>query len=174
MFDWSIYSLIVLNRIWKRDCLQMMIFVYVCLTWSIVEDVTQFETWITRNDVNGVSLFHSSYLISLMAYLCAQRAPNIQIKYYVWLVPLQTICAKHGLDTWSLQWMIFVNVCLTWRIVELKTRFETWVTRNDVNGVSLFYLSYLITHMPYLCSQRAPNIQIKIFCLIARSTEYLS
>jgi hypothetical protein len=58
MFDWSIYRLFVLNRGWKHDSLQMMIFVYVCSTWSIVELKTRFGTWITRNDVNGVSLFH--------------------------------------------------------------------------------------------------------------------
>jgi hypothetical protein len=47
----------------------------------------------------------------------------------------------------SLQIMIFVNVCSTWSMVQLKTRFELSITRNDVNGVSLIHLSYLITLM---------------------------
>jgi hypothetical protein len=37
MFDWSIYRLFVLNRGWKRDSLQIMIFVYIWSTWGIVD-----------------------------------------------------------------------------------------------------------------------------------------
>jgi hypothetical protein len=33
------------------------------------------------------------------------------------------------------------NVCTSWGIVELKTRFETCITKNDVNSVSWFHLS---------------------------------
>jgi hypothetical protein len=62
MIDWLIYRLLVLNTSWKRDSLQMMIFVNVCSTWSMVEFKTIFETGITRNDVNGVSLFNLPYL----------------------------------------------------------------------------------------------------------------
>jgi hypothetical protein len=60
-FDWSTYRLFVLNRGWKRDSLQIMIFVFLCSTWIIFELITRFEAWITRNDVNGVCLF--SFLI---------------------------------------------------------------------------------------------------------------
>jgi hypothetical protein len=67
MFDWSFYRLFVLNGCWKHDSFQIMIFEYVCSTWSIVELKTRFETWIKRNDVNGVSLFHLFYLITLNA-----------------------------------------------------------------------------------------------------------
>jgi hypothetical protein len=63
-----------------------MIFVYVCSTWSstwgMFELKTRFETWITRNDVNDIRLFHLSYLITLLANLCSQRTPNVQIKYF--------------------------------------------------------------------------------------------
>jgi hypothetical protein len=83
MFDWSIYRLTVLNRCRKLDSLQTMIFVYVCSTWSIVEIKILFETWITRNDVIGVILIHIPYLITLMAYLCSQWTPNLQIKYII-------------------------------------------------------------------------------------------
>jgi hypothetical protein len=69
--------------------------------------------------------------------------------------------------------MIFVYICSTCSVVELKTRFETCITRNDVNGVNLFHLSYLIILPAYVCSQWAPNVQIKIFILIGRSTDYL-
>jgi hypothetical protein len=51
-YDWA-----VLNRAWKRDPLQIMIFVYVCSTWSMVEIKTCFETWITRYDVNAACFF---------------------------------------------------------------------------------------------------------------------
>jgi hypothetical protein len=59
--------------------------------------------------------------------------------------------------------MIFVNVCWTWSMVELKTRFETWITRSDVRCERFSHLSYLITLMVYLCSQWTPNFQINYF-----------
>jgi hypothetical protein len=37
-----------------------------------------------------------------------------------------------------LQIMIFGNVCSTEGVVELNTRFETWITRNDLSCVSFF------------------------------------
>jgi hypothetical protein len=83
MFDWSIYRLFVLNRGWKRDCLQIKIFVSVCSTWSIFELTTCFETWITINEVHGVSLLNLSYLTTLKAYLCSQRTTNVHIKYFM-------------------------------------------------------------------------------------------
>jgi hypothetical protein len=151
-----------------------MIFVFVCSTWSIFELKTRFETWITRNDVNSVCLIHFPYLIILMASLCSQRTPNVQIKFFMFdrsiyrsFVP--NTCWKHD----SLQMMIFVNVISSWSIDEIKTRFETWITRNDVNGLSMFHLCYLITLMAYLCSQWTPSAQIKYFMLNGWSTEYL-
>jgi hypothetical protein len=135
--------LFVLNRGWKRDSLQMMIFVNVCSTWSMVELKSRFETWITRNGVNGVSLFHLLYLITLMAYLWSQWTPNIQIKYFMfdWSI-YRLFVLNRSWKPNSLLIIIFVNDSSTWNIVELKTRFETWITRNDVNGVSLFHQSY--------------------------------
>jgi hypothetical protein len=123
----------------------------------------RFDTWITINNLNDVRFFHLSYLITLLA-TCAHKWPN-QL-FYVWLVDLQTICAKYVLETWlSLQIIIFEFVSSTWSIFELKTHFETWIKWNDLNGVRLFPLSYLITLMAYLCAQRTPNIQIKYFML---------
>jgi hypothetical protein len=152
----------VLNRGWKRDSLQIMIFVYICWTWGIFELRMRFETWKTRNDVNGVRLFNISYLKTLMAYLCSQRAPNFQIKYYH-LSIYRLFVLNRGWNPDSFQIMIFVNVCLTWSIVELKTRFETWITWNEENCVSLFHLTYFITLTAYLRSQWTPNVQIKYF-----------
>jgi hypothetical protein len=162
MFDWSFYRQFVLNTGWKCDYLQMMTFVHVCSTWSIVQLNTRFGTSITINDVYGVSLFHLSCFITLMAYMCSQRTPNAQINYFMLDWSIYTLFVLYrGWKQYSLQIMIFVYVCSTWSIVEHKTRFETWITRNDVNGVSLFNVSYLITLMACLCSQRTPNIQIK-------------
>jgi hypothetical protein len=164
IFDWSIHGLFVLNRGWKRDSLQIMIFVHVTSTWSTVELITRFETWIKRNDVNGVSLFHFSYLITLMAYLCSQSTPKVQIKYFMfdWSI-YRLFVLNRSWQRDSLLIMIFVFVSSTWSIVEIKTRFETWITRNDVNGARSFHLPYLITHMAYLCSQRTPNAHITYF-----------
>jgi hypothetical protein len=84
LFYWSIYSLFGLNNTWKRDSFQVMIFVYVCSTWGIVELKTRFEAWITRNYLKCVSLFHLSYLITIMAYLCFQKTPIAQIKFFMY------------------------------------------------------------------------------------------
>jgi hypothetical protein len=173
LFEGSIYRLFVLNKDWKPDTLQIMIFVYAFSTWGIVELKTRFETWITRNVVNGVSMFHISYLITLMAYLCSQRTPNVQIKYFMFAWSMYRLFVLHTAWTRdSLHLNIFVNVCSTWGIVELKTRFETWISRNVVNGVSLFHISYLITHgLPVFTKDtKCPN---QVFCLLGRSTSYL-
>jgi hypothetical protein len=164
MIDWSIYTLFVLNRASERDFLQIKIFIYVCSKWNIVELKTRFDTWIRRNDVKGVSLFNRSYLIIHIAYLCSERTQNVQIKYFRFVWSIYTIFVLNR--EWkrdSLQIMVFVYVCSTWSIVELKTRLETWITRNYLNGVSLFNLSYLITLMTYLCSQGTGNVQIEYF-----------
>jgi hypothetical protein len=83
---------------------------------------------------------HFSYLITLMAYLCSQCTPNIQIKNFMfdWSI-CRTFVLKRGWKRDSFQIMIFVNVRSACRVDELKTRFETWITRNEVSGIS-FYL----------------------------------
>jgi hypothetical protein len=158
------YSVFVLNRCWKPDFLQMTMFVNVCSTCSVVQLKTRYETRITRNDVNGVILFHLSYLITLKGYLCSQWTPLVQIKYFKFDLPNNRLFLLHR--RWkrdTLQITIFVYVSSAWSIVELKTRFEIWITRNDVNGISLFHLSYLITLVAYMCSKWAPNFQFKYF-----------
>jgi hypothetical protein len=141
MFDWSIYRLLVLNRAWKRVSLQIIIFVYVCSTWGIVELKTRLETSVTRNDVNGVSVFHLPYLITLTAYLWSQWTPNVQNKYFMFdwsiyrLLVLNTGCKRD-----SLQMMIFVNICPTWSTAQLITLYVLWITRNDLNGVCFTFL----------------------------------
>jgi hypothetical protein len=125
---------------------------------------TRFETWITRNVVNGVSFLTLSYLIILMVYLCSQRTPNVQIKFLMFYWSIYRLFVLNSVwKRYSVQMMIFVNVCSTWSLVELKKRFETWITRNDVNGVGLLNLSYLITLIAYLCSHWKSNVQIKYF-----------
>jgi hypothetical protein len=143
MLDLAIYTLFVLNRGWKHDSLQIMMFVYVCSTWSIVELKTSYEMWITRNDVNGVSLFNLYYLITLMAYLYSQQTPNVQIKCFLfhWSI-YRLFMLNTGWKRDSVQMKKFVNICATCALVQLKTRFETSITRNDVNGVSL--ITFLI------------------------------
>jgi hypothetical protein len=117
MFDWSTYSLFVLNRGWKHDSLQIMIFVYVCTTWSVVELKTRFETWLTGNDVNGVNLVHLSYLITLMVCVISQRTPIVKIKYFmfVWSIYIAFVL-NTGWKRDSIQMLIFVNF----------TRHEAW------------------------------------------------
>jgi hypothetical protein len=99
-----------------------------------------------------------------MGYLCSQWAPKVQIKYFIFVL---SNCRPFVLNTgWkleSLKMMIFVNFCSTWSMVEFKTRFEPWITRNDVKGVTLFHLSFVITLKAYLFSQWTPNVQMKYF-----------
>jgi hypothetical protein len=157
---------LVLHRSWKRDSLQITIFVHVCSTWSVVELKTRFETWITRYDVNGLCLFNLPYLITLMAYLWSQRTPNVKIIYVMFDLSIYRLFVlNRSRRRVSLQIMIFVYMRTIWGIVELKTRLEMWIIKNDVNGVSLFHLSYLITLMAYLCSQWTPNLQSKYFII---------
>jgi hypothetical protein len=123
-FDWSIYRLFVLNRSWKLVSLQIMIYVYICSTCCLVEVKTCFETWITKNDVNGAWLFNFSYLMTIMTYLNSQRSPNIQIKYFMFDGSVYKVFVLN--KDWklvSLQIMIFIYVCSTCGIVEIKTLF---------------------------------------------------
>jgi hypothetical protein len=120
MVDWTIYRIFVLNRGWKLNFFQIMIFVYVWSTWSTVELKPRCVTWITRNDVNGVSLFYLSYLITLMAYLCSQRTPNVQIKFFMfdWLIYRQFVLNRGGWrDCFPIK--IFIYICSTWNLVEI-------------------------------------------------------
>jgi hypothetical protein len=62
-----LYYRLVLNRAWTRDSLQIIIIIYVYSSWTIVEFKTRFDSWISRNDLNGLSFFNLSMLITLMA-----------------------------------------------------------------------------------------------------------
>jgi hypothetical protein len=115
--------------------------------------------WVVKKKEVNVIFFHLSYLIKLMAYLCARTAPNTQIKYFKFYWSINRLLVlNRGWKHDFLQIMIFVYICSTWSIVEPKSRFETWITTNDVNGVSLFNIYYLIILMTYHCSQRTPNV----------------
>jgi hypothetical protein len=113
-YDWYIYRQFVLNTGWKRDSLQIMLFVYICSTWGIVELKTSFETWIKRNVVSGVSFVHTSYLITLMAYLCSQWTPNDQIKHFMFDCSIYTtFVLNRGWKHYSIQIIIFAYICST-------------------------------------------------------------
>jgi hypothetical protein len=92
---------------------------------------SHFGTWITRNYVNG-------NWFTFLIYLCSHCERNDQIRYFMFDSSIYRLfalnrCRKHE----SFKIMIFVNVCWTWGIVELITSFETWITGNDINGLSL-------------------------------------
>jgi hypothetical protein len=118
--DLSIYRIFVLNRACKHFFLHIMIFVYVCSIWRIVELKSRFDSWRTRNVVNGVSMFHLSYLMTLMSFLCSQWTPNVQIKYFVFHWSIYILFVLNGTCKRDpLQMTIFVNICSTWSIVEI-------------------------------------------------------
>jgi hypothetical protein len=141
MFDGSIYRLFVLNGGWKRDSFQLMIFECLLVmrhiwTKSAFWDQNN-KKWRKWCQFASPFLFQNSYGLPVLTndFKCPNHV------YYVWLVDLQTFVLNRAWKRDSLQIMIFVYVCSTWGVVELKTRFETWKARNDVNGASLSYLS---------------------------------
>jgi hypothetical protein len=68
-----------------------------------------------------------------MAYMCSQRTPTVQINYFMFDLSIYILFVlNRGWKRDSLQMMIFVNVSSKWGILELKKRFETSITRNDV------------------------------------------
>jgi hypothetical protein len=142
MFVWTIYRPFLLNSGWKLNYVQIMIYVHVCSTWSIVKLKIPYETWITRNAVNGVSLVHLYNLITHIAYLCSQSIPNVQINYFIfdWSNNILLVLNR-GWKHYSLEMVILVNVSSTFSVVLLTTRFESWITWNDVNGVSLIRIA---------------------------------
>jgi hypothetical protein len=164
LFVWLVdLQAILLNRGWKPDTLQIMIFVYVYSTLSTVELKTCLETWITRNDVNGVRLTHLSHLIKLMGYLCSQSTPNYQNKYltFNWSI-YRLFVLNRGWKRDSINNDICISV-LHMKFSWLKTRFETWIPKNVWNGLSLFNFPYVKTLMAYVCSQRTPKVQNMYF-----------
>jgi hypothetical protein len=66
-------------------------------------------------------LFNNTY--GLPGLTMGNKSSNQE--FYVWFVDLQNTCAKYWLETESHQLMIFVYVCSTCCVVELKTCFET-------------------------------------------------
>jgi hypothetical protein len=140
-YVWLVYMNCIfgLNTAWKIHTLQMMILVNVCSTWIMVEIKTRFDTWITRNDIKGLILFNLSYLITFMPYLCSQWSPKFKIKYFVfdWSIYRLSVLNRAWKRV-SIRIIIFLYSCSTWGLIELKTRNVAWITRNDVNGVSLF------------------------------------
>jgi hypothetical protein len=100
MCEWSIYRLFVLNRSWKRDYLQMMIFVCLLVmghsrTKNAFWDVNN-KKW--RKECKLVSPFLFNNVYGLPVLTNDTKIPNLV--FYVRLVDPQTICAKHGLETW--------------------------------------------------------------------------
>jgi hypothetical protein len=158
-------QLFVLNRGWKLDPLQMMIFVYVCSTCSVVELKTRFETWIKRYVVNGENLFHLSYLITLTTYPWSQWAPYVQFKYFMfdWSIYILFVLNR-GWKRDSPQMMIFV--CLI-EMQRIWTKNEIWDLKWNkwcINVSHVLLNNYFgAGHWAYMCFPMAPNTEITYF-----------
>jgi hypothetical protein len=156
MFVCSIYRLFKLNRSWKRDSLQMMVFVNVCSTLNIVQLKTRFETSVTRNDVNGASLFNLCYLITHILHVLAKEFKYPNEVFYVWLVELNSICAKYGLETCFTHNDDIRNCLLEMKHRSTKNAFwdvsnKKWCKWCEFDSPFLFNNTYV-----YLCSQWTP------------------
>jgi hypothetical protein len=107
-----------------------------------------------------------------MAYLSYQGLPNVQNKYFVWLVDLHTIYGTYKQKTWF-HTKNDIRICLVdMRHVWSIKRFLRRVKQEMTKMVFLFHISYLITLMAYLCSKWTPNVQIEYFMFV-RSAEYV-
>jgi hypothetical protein len=84
LYVWLVNLHTICPKYGMETCfVQMMIFVDICPPWSMVELQTRLEEWISTNAINGVSLFHLSYLITLMVYFCSEWKTNVEIKYFI-------------------------------------------------------------------------------------------
>jgi hypothetical protein len=135
MFNWSVYRLLGLNRCGKRNSPNNDI--RTCL-FDMLRSWTKNTVWAVNNKkcrkwckLVSPFLFNNSYDL-----LGSQWAPNVQFSYVMfdWSI-YRLFVLNTGWKPDSLQMMIFVYICSTCIVVELKTRFVTWVTRNDVNFV---------------------------------------
>jgi hypothetical protein len=132
-----------------------------------------FETWITRNDVNGVSFFNLSYLITLIAYQCSQRTPNLQIKYFMFHWSIYRLFVIH--NAWKRDSpKNYIRICL------LDVR-HSWTKKAfwDVNIMKwrkwCKFVSPFLSKNAYTIPvlTKNTNVQWSILCLIVRSTDYL-
>jgi hypothetical protein len=89
--------LFVLKTCWKYDSLQMVIFVNVCSTWSMVQLKTRFESWITQKWRKCFKFVLPFVFNNTIALTTVTKCPNQVL--YVLLVDLHNICAKGGLET---------------------------------------------------------------------------
>jgi hypothetical protein len=95
MIHWSIYRLFVLNTGWKLDSIQMMN-IRKCL-FDMKNGSTENAFWDVNNKKWRVwCMFVSPFLFNntygLLVLTIDTNCPNEL--FYVWLVELQTICAK--------------------------------------------------------------------------------
>jgi hypothetical protein len=104
-------------------------------------------------------LFNNIYVLPVLT----KDTKCSNLVFYVWLVDLQSICAKPGLDTWfpPIDYIrkLFFDIRHNW----------TNNTFCEVNNkkwrkcLRFFLLFHLIKLMAYLCSQRTQNVPIKYF-----------
>jgi hypothetical protein len=95
-------------------------------------------------------LFSNCFGAGHLTYMCSQLVPIVQISYfmidcsiyrlYVLYMglkrdSLRIFALNTGRKQDLLEIKIFVYVCSTCSLVEIKTHFETWMAWNDVNGV---------------------------------------
>jgi hypothetical protein len=177
MFAWTIYKIFVLNRGWKSDCRQIMILVYVCSTFSVVELKTRLEKKKKKNDLNGGSLIHIFYLISLMACLSSQQTPNVKIMYFMfdwWIYILFVL--NTGLETW-----FSPNVNIRKCLLDMKhssTKNVFWGVNNNKWRIwCMFVLPFLFNNTYSLSvltkDTKFPN-QVFYVCLVDFQTILLN
>jgi hypothetical protein len=83
--------------------------------------------------------------------------------FYVWLVDLQTISDKYGLETWFSPNEDIVKCWLDIQFSWTKNAFWHVSNKKCRKWCKISHLFYLITLMAYLCSQWTPNVQMKYF-----------
>jgi hypothetical protein len=129
MFHCTIYRLFVVNRSWKRDSPNIDIEIRLLdmhrswtksASWKLKSD--KWRKWCT---FISHFLFNNTY--GLTVHTMGTKRPN-QL-FYVWLVDLQTICAKYVLETW-----LFPNKDIEIRLLDMQrswTKNASWNLKSE-------------------------------------------
>jgi hypothetical protein len=148
MLGWSIIRFFVLNSRWKRDCIQKMIFVNVCSTWTMVHIKDAF--WYVNNKkwlkwCMFISPFSFNNTYGLPVLSMDTKCPN-QV-FYVWLVDLQITGAKLGLET-CLSPNNDIRICVL-DVRHSWTKYAIWDVNNKIWIKWCKFVSPFLFNIPY-------------------------
>jgi hypothetical protein len=146
-YVWLVYLQTICAKQVLETCLSPNNDISICLL-NMRHSWTKKAFWDVNNKKRpkSCSSFHLSSLITFMAYLCSQWTPNVLMTYIMfdWST-YRLFVLKQVWKRDFFQIVIFRYVSTTWGMFETKTRFETWITRND----EMVFVSPFLFNNPY-------------------------